>query len=191
MDAISTPFRAEWRDRIQKAGASYAYRADAGEVRFAALLLEKGLAENPGGLVDRMITLYSKSEALEPLAENFRWAMRSLETDRFVALMATVIDDTPNDTIRAQAHYSRALALSRSEVEADRSQVERDYARVVELMPEDSILSLRARGPKFEQSRLQIGMSVPDITAPDIDGKEFKLSDYRGKVVMLDFWGFW
>jgi hypothetical protein len=25
----------------------------------------------------------------------------------------------------------------------------------------------------------------------DIDGNRFKLSDYRGKVVVLDFWGHW
>ena len=25
----------------------------------------------------------------------------------------------------------------------------------------------------------------------DIDGKRFKLSDYRGKIVVLDFWGNW
>ena len=24
-----------------------------------------------------------------------------------------------------------------------------------------------------------------------LDGKPFKLSDYKGKVVLLDFWGFW
>jgi peroxiredoxin len=31
----------------------------------------------------------------------------------------------------------------------------------------------------------------PDIVAKDTDGVDFKLSDYRGKVVLLDFWGFW
>jgi hypothetical protein len=38
---------------------------------------------------------------------------------------------------------------------------------------------------------LRIGKEVPEITGPDLDGKEFKLSDYRGKVVLLDFWGHW
>ncbi|MBM3990082.1 MAG: redoxin domain-containing protein [Planctomycetes bacterium] len=33
---------------------------------------------------------------------------------------------------------------------------------------------------------------VPDdFEATDTDGVKFKLSDYRGKVVLLDFWGFW
>lgn len=41
------------------------------------------------------------------------------------------------------------------------------------------------------QRNLQVGKIAPDIEGPDIDGVTFKLSDYRGKVVMLDFWGDW
>ena len=33
--------------------------------------------------------------------------------------------------------------------------------------------------------------SAPEIEGEDIDGQPMKLSDYRGKVVMLDFWGDW
>lgn len=41
-------------------------------------------------------------------------------------------------------------------------------------------------GAKYEKG------GVPDdFEATDTDGVKFKLSDYRGKVVMLDFWGFW
>ena len=43
----------------------------------------------------------------------------------------------------------------------------------------------------FELENLRIGMVAPDIVAKDLDGVEFKLSDYRGKVVVLDFWGNW
>lgn len=32
---------------------------------------------------------------------------------------------------------------------------------------------------------------APDFTFTGIDGKAHKLSDYRGKVVLLDFWGTW
>ena len=38
---------------------------------------------------------------------------------------------------------------------------------------------------------LKVGKVAPDIEGPDLDGENFKLSDYRGKVVMLDFWGDW
>ncbi len=36
-----------------------------------------------------------------------------------------------------------------------------------------------------------IGSVVPEIEGEDIDGVPLKLSDYRGKVVMVDFWGDW
>jgi hypothetical protein len=32
---------------------------------------------------------------------------------------------------------------------------------------------------------------APEVEGEDTDGKAFKLSDYRGKVVLLDFWGNW
>jgi hypothetical protein len=41
----------------------------------------------------------------------------------------------------------------------------------------------------------KVGLNVWDtaqeIDGEDVDGKRFKLSDYRGKVVVLDFWGDW
>jgi hypothetical protein len=37
----------------------------------------------------------------------------------------------------------------------------------------------------------EIGNLAPEIEGEDIDGQRFKLSDYRGKVVVLDFWGHW
>jgi hypothetical protein len=48
-----------------------------------------------------------------------------------------------------------------------------------------------AKGELFELRYLSVGKEVPDVKGEDADGKEFKLSDYRGKVVMLDFWGHW
>jgi hypothetical protein len=46
-------------------------------------------------------------------------------------------------------------------------------------------------GVLFPIQKLAIGMEVPDIEGKDTAGVAFKLSDYRGKVVLLDFWGHW
>ena len=36
-----------------------------------------------------------------------------------------------------------------------------------------------------------VGMPAPDIAGPDLDGKPLRISDYRGRVVLLNFWGTW
>ena len=43
----------------------------------------------------------------------------------------------------------------------------------------------------FTLANLTVGKHPPEITGEDLDGKPFKLSDYRGKVVVIDFWGDW
>jgi hypothetical protein len=48
-----------------------------------------------------------------------------------------------------------------------------------------------AKAELFEARHLGMGKEAPEIEGEDIDGKKFKLSDYRGKVVVLDFWGHW
>jgi hypothetical protein len=36
-----------------------------------------------------------------------------------------------------------------------------------------------------------VGKPAPEIHGEDLDGVPFQLSEYRGKVVVLDFWGHW
>lgn len=52
-------------------------------------------------------------------------------------------------------------------------------------------LGATAKRQLFELRNLSLGKVAPDIEGDDLDGKKFKLSDYRGKVVVLDFWGHW
>ncbi|MFO7767584.1 MAG: hypothetical protein R6W82_01275 [bacterium] len=41
------------------------------------------------------------------------------------------------------------------------------------------------------QEGTSVGDIAPEIVGEDVDGNPMKLSDYRGKVVMIDFWGDW
>ncbi|MHC5020334.1 MAG: TlpA family protein disulfide reductase [Planctomycetota bacterium] len=43
----------------------------------------------------------------------------------------------------------------------------------------------------YELRNLAIGKTAPEIDGTDPAGEAFKLSDYRGKVVVIDFWGDW
>jgi hypothetical protein len=49
----------------------------------------------------------------------------------------------------------------------------------------------QVKGELYAMRFLGIGKEAPEIEGEDADGKKFKLSDYRGKVVLLDFWGHW
>ena len=54
-----------------------------------------------------------------------------------------------------------------------------------------TVLGKAAEAELFELRNLAIGKAAPDIEGEDTDGKKFKLSDYRGKVVVIVFWGTW
>lgn len=57
--------------------------------------------------------------------------------------------------------------------------------------PPCGTLGERAEATLFEIHHLVVGKPAPEIEGEDIDGKRFKLSDYQGKVVVVDFWGHW
>jgi peroxiredoxin len=48
-------------------------------------------------------------------------------------------------------------------------------------------LSARIEGKK----RSTVGSQAPDFTMKDINGNEIKLSDYKGKYILIDFWASW
>lgn len=39
--------------------------------------------------------------------------------------------------------------------------------------------------------KVNVGTELPEFTAQDINGKPVKLSDYKGKLILLDFWASW
>ncbi|MBL9207706.1 MAG: TlpA family protein disulfide reductase, partial [Opitutaceae bacterium] len=49
----------------------------------------------------------------------------------------------------------------------------------------------KPKPPEPRGEPLKIGALAPDFTTQTLDGKEVKLSDFKGKVVILDFWATW
>ncbi len=45
--------------------------------------------------------------------------------------------------------------------------------------------------PNYQPAGQSKSVIAPDFTLPTSDGKKLKLSDYKGKVVILDFWATW
>jgi hypothetical protein len=75
------------------------------------------------------------------------------------------------------------------DAEAAFERAEKDFGDVVTFR--DRTVGKAAKAELNELRNLGVGKSAPEITGEDIDGKPFKLSDYRGKVVVVDFWGDW
>lgn len=55
----------------------------------------------------------------------------------------------------------------------------------------DRPVKVHAEQGLFEIEHLMPGKEAPEITGEDLDGKPMKLSEFRGKVVLLSFWGAW
>lgn len=53
------------------------------------------------------------------------------------------------------------------------------------LQGKDSLFNLS------NQPRIKTGLPAPDFTFPGLDGKMVSLSDYKGKVVLLNIWATW
>ena len=66
-----------------------------------------------------------------------------------------------------------------------------DYADTKSLHVFTLTLGEVAKTSLCEIKFLSVGKPVPEVKGEDVDGQEFTLADYNGKVAMLDFWGDW
>lgn len=89
--------------------------------------------------------------------------------------------------------YGKHLAsLDPGELAKQREQVYETMSKSFpDVTVQDTTLGKVAEKALFAIRHLAVGRVAPEIQGEDVFGKEFKLSDYRGKVVMLTFWGHW
>jgi hypothetical protein len=113
-------------------------------------------------------------------------------------LLRSMLEKNPHHAMQAYTCFSLAQILQQradvsSPEQADRLKTEAEqlYQRVLDKYGDVQTVAAKAKGELFEIRHLAIGRVVPDIQGSDSDHKEFKLSDYRGKVVVLDFWAEW
>ena len=98
----------------------------------------------------------------------------------------TIIERNPHDKVKGAA----SLALGQMLANENPTEAEKHLNAVIEKYGSKNQKE-QAKGALFEMHHLGIGKVAPEIEGEDVDGKKFKLSDYRGKVVVIDFWGDW
>jgi peroxiredoxin len=135
-------------------------------------------------LIARRSVLYQQKETAEPAEINaLSEALNNLEQRKKKAKEA-FIKANP-------ASYFSLLALK----ELAGYAIEADYVGPLFELLRPQLQSLDegqalAKGIAIAK-RLAIGNEAPDFVQPDVSGKALRLSDFRGKYVLLDFWASW
>lgn len=70
------------------------------------------------------------------------------------------------------------------------SEAKKTFQKVLQAGP-DEFWAILAKGNIFEIEHLQVGMVAPDFSTRTVDGRPLSLRDFRGKVVLVDFWATW
>jgi len=148
----------------------------------------KELSKVYNDTVDLVMARFPEREELTPLAgwlgqdDNPAWAENHLRK---------LLEKNRSEAVMGAASYGLALVLKNKD-EASQPEAEKLLESVVaNKSPTNKDLATQASNELADMKVRGLGKKAPDIVGADIDGKEFKLSDYKGKVILLDFWGFW
>lgn len=123
---------------------------------------------------------------------------RAFKPAKAEELLRRMIDKSKDKKVQAAAMFALGSQLMGekkakpervAEGRALLEKVKKDYADVAG--GEGPSYAAMAEGQLFELDNLQIGKTPADFEVTDENGVKFKLSDYRGKVVVIDFWGNW
>jgi hypothetical protein len=115
-------------------------------------------------------------------------------------LLKTILEKADKPAVKAAAAMGLGQALANkldslgdntAEIEKTAADAEKYLVMAVDLYKDNADQKKAAEQELKALRTIRVGKEAPEIKGPDLDGKDFKLSDYRGKVVLLDFWGNW
>jgi hypothetical protein len=151
-----------------------------------------------GEALSALTTDHAQSEALAGLAGNLRYGSQALGEERVVQTLKDIAARTPHRTVKAAALYSLGAVLGGERATGDPrlaeakvvfAELQKDFADVK--LNDERSYAEAASAFVFALENLAVGRPCPDFAAVDAEGANFQLSDYKGKVVLVDFWGFW
>jgi len=175
------------------AADTYAGTEDA--VPFLTWVVQNGFGVDDEQAKDtfrKLVDVHVASPQLEPLGSFFGQLGYYFDEKEAASLVATIEKGTPSDTLRAWAVYSRCSAtLEKADIESDEFLKAKGEVLAALEKASDKRLASEAKGQIDVRETFSIGMVAPDIAGIDLDGTKFALSDYKGKVLFVDFWGDW
>ena len=112
------------------------------------------------------------------------------QSDKLVLELAANPKASKDTGAAALASIVERIEKDKQPSDAEKKKAEELRARLLKDYDGTPIVE-RLEATEFRDKFLKEGLPVPDFTTKDVEDVEFKLSDYKGKVVLLDFWGFW
>lgn len=171
-----------WEYRLAHPGTRAAQRAAEEAVR---LLLGAG---HPNEMYARASALEPDDPALISALETLSFeAHNGQDWQRFIEFVDSVLARSASKDIRAAAYYARYGVLRTANRPAE---AKADLRAAIAEAP-DSWGGKKAKQSLYGWENLNVGQPAPSFTAPAVDGRSIRLSDYRGKVVLFDFWATW
>ena len=147
---------------------------------------QKGL--NPA-LYDALETHHLHSEKLQAIVLKMARS-RTPETQKF---LTKVSEKSKIKDLRGAAILSLIKRIERDKEKEDEHTAlsKKLFAEHPDLIISGRNVTKSIKAKREAEEKLAIGKVAPEIIGKDVDGNEMKLSDYRGKIVVLDFWGDW
>jgi thiol-disulfide isomerase/thioredoxin len=93
------------------------------------------------------------------------------------------------DIEEADGKKADAATASFTEISKKLADLVKDYGDCTSAT--HKTLAEAAKSDQYFIENLTIGKTMPDVEAELLDGKKAKISDYRGKVAVLDIWATW
>ena len=161
------------------------------------------LPETPEGraAADLILKEYLHDESVESAFE----PLVRTESELAIEILRAAYHSSPHPSVKAHAGFSLACLLKTRAERDGWSNPSRSRAEAAEagslfeastkdegnlLVGRNSMAEL-ASAQLDELQTLSVGKAAPEISGKDTDGRSLRLSDYRGKVVVLAFWGNW
>lgn len=163
-------------------------------VPFLAWIVRNGrIGDAVAKALDELGATHAASPDLGPVLEMVPHLASYLGDERCTKFLDQVLATSQPPELQAKALFAQAvIALQETRYldDAARALAARNLEDAKKLT-KDPALARAIAATTTEPRGLAVGQVIPEIAGIDLDGVPFRLSDYRGKVVVLDFWGDW
>jgi thiol-disulfide isomerase/thioredoxin len=129
-----------------------------------------------------------------PLSEKFMKVAQDAISGKMNGDQLKVYSEKDGEPLIGFMIATRLFGLSENTLSIHKKVLERLQESKLEFLPEYSTMIesvAKQISMREAASLIKVGMDAPDIALPGIDGKIKKLSDMKGKVVLIDFWASW